>query len=82
MKKLLAKNLSKGNLSSADVDEAIARVQVVPQEQGIKGFRDVDMVIEVCPLSTLPTGYLTIDQRQSPRTSSSSRASLLASQQS
>ena len=45
--KLLGKEVAKGRLSSEHAKEARDRVSVVGTEQGIKGLRDVDMVIEV-----------------------------------
>ena len=52
MDKLLAKDVSKGKISEADAKEARERVTVVPEATGLKGFKDVDMVIEVRPTST------------------------------
>ena len=51
MDKLLAKDVSKGKISEADAKEARERVIVVPEGTGLKGFKDVDMVIEVRPTS-------------------------------
>ena len=45
--KLLAKDVAKGRLTNEEAREARDRVHVVRGEQGIKGLRDVDMVIEV-----------------------------------
>lgn len=42
--KLLAKDVSKGKLSSEDAKEAKDRISVV---EDLKGLRDVDMVVEV-----------------------------------
>ncbi|KAL0955605.1 hypothetical protein HGRIS_001839 [Hohenbuehelia grisea] len=46
MDKLLEKDVNKGRIESIHAKEARDRVTVVSQEDGIKGFRDVDMVIE------------------------------------
>ena len=43
--KLLAKDVSKGRLTSDDAKDARDRIAVV---DGLKGLRDVDMVVEVC----------------------------------
>ena len=48
MDKLLAKDVAKGRLTSEQSKEARDRVSVVGGEHGMKGLRDVDMVIEVC----------------------------------
>ena len=47
MDKLLAKDVAKGRISSEEAKEARDRVSVVGPEAGIKGMREVDMVIEV-----------------------------------
>jgi 3-hydroxybutyryl-CoA dehydrogenase len=47
MDKLLAKDVAKGRLSVEEAKEASDRVSVVAPEAGIKGMREVDMVIEV-----------------------------------
>jgi 3-hydroxybutyryl-CoA dehydrogenase len=47
MDKLLAKDVNKGKIEAIDAKEARERVQVVPPEVGLKGLRDVDMIIEV-----------------------------------
>ena len=52
MDKLLAKDVSKGKISEADAKEARERVVVVPEATGLRGLKDVDMVIEVRPAST------------------------------
>jgi 3-hydroxybutyryl-CoA dehydrogenase len=52
MDKLLAKDVAKGKLESTAAKEARDRVVVVGEE-GIKGFRDLDLVVEVC----LPVVY-------------------------
>lgn len=59
MDKLLAKDVSKGRIQGIEAKEARDRITVLDYDtQGIKGFRDADMVIEViasvlvlaCPL--------------------------------
>ena len=47
MDKLLAKDVAKGRLSSEEAKEAKDKVSVLPPEAGVKGMREVDMVIEV-----------------------------------
>ena len=47
MDKRLAKDVAKGRISQADATEARERVTVVGPEVGLKGLRDVDMVVEV-----------------------------------
>ena len=47
MDKLLAKDVARGRLSSEEAKDARDKVSVVGSEAGIKGMRDVDMVIEV-----------------------------------
>lgn len=44
--KLLAKDVSKGRITSEEAKEARDRISVVGSEAGIKGLRDVDMVVE------------------------------------
>ncbi|PPR00071.1 hypothetical protein CVT24_008973 [Panaeolus cyanescens] len=44
--KLLAKDVGKGRLTSEQAKEARDRITVVGKEEGIKGLRDVDMVVE------------------------------------
>ncbi|PPQ70597.1 hypothetical protein CVT26_013196 [Gymnopilus dilepis] len=44
--KLLAKDVSKGRLTNEQAKEARDKISVVGSEAGIRGFRDVDMVIE------------------------------------
>ncbi|KZV66730.1 hypothetical protein PENSPDRAFT_81087 [Peniophora sp. CONT] len=46
MDKLLAKDVSKGRISQADASEARDLVTVIGPDVGLKGFRDVDMVVE------------------------------------
>ena len=45
--KLLAKDVSKGRITSEEAKEARDRISVVGSEADIKGLRDVDMVVEV-----------------------------------
>lgn len=48
MDKLLAKDVSKGRIQDTEAKEARDRITVLDYDtQGIKGFRDADMVIEV-----------------------------------
>jgi uncharacterized NAD(P)/FAD-binding protein YdhS len=47
MDKLLSKEVTKGNIQSTEAKEARDRVTIVGEE-GVKGFRDLDMVVEVC----------------------------------
>lgn len=44
--KLLAKDVLKGRITSEEAKEARDRISVVGSEAGIKGLRDVDMVVE------------------------------------
>ncbi|KIK02450.1 hypothetical protein K443DRAFT_517155 [Laccaria amethystina LaAM-08-1] len=46
VEKLLAKDVSKGRITSEEAKEARDRISVVGSEVGIKGLRDADMVIE------------------------------------
>ena len=47
MDKLLAKDVSKGRIQDIEAKEARDRITVLDYDtQGIKGFRDADMVIE------------------------------------
>lgn len=46
MDKLLAKDVAKGKIKELEAKEAKERVTVIPNEQGIRGLRDVDMAIE------------------------------------
>ena len=52
MDKLLAKDVAKGRLVDYEAKEARERVTVVPHDKGMKGLRDVDMVVEVRPLKS------------------------------
>ena len=45
--KLLAKDVAKGRITSDEAKDARERITVVGADAGIKGLRDVDMVIEV-----------------------------------
>ena len=47
MDKLLAKDVAKGKITSEEAKEARDRVVAVGEDVGVKGLRDVDMVIEV-----------------------------------
>lgn len=47
MDKLLVKDVAKGRLTSEEAKEARDKVSVVAPEAGIKGMREVDMIIEV-----------------------------------
>ncbi|CCA76950.1 probable 3-hydroxybutyryl-CoA dehydrogenase [Serendipita indica DSM 11827] len=51
MDKLLAKDVSKGKLSEQEAKDARQRITVVPEEQGIEGLKDVDLVVEVSNLN-------------------------------
>lgn len=53
MDKLLAKDVGKGRLTAEQAREARGRVEVVGEGVGMKGLRDVDMVVEVRPSSSL-----------------------------
>ncbi|KAI0302287.1 3-hydroxyacyl-CoA dehydrogenase [Multifurca ochricompacta] len=46
MDKLLAKDVAKGKIQEAEARQARERVSVVDQAVGVRGLRDVDMVIE------------------------------------
>jgi 3-hydroxybutyryl-CoA dehydrogenase len=67
MDKLLAKDVSKGKIQDIEAKEARDRITVLDYDtQGIEGFRDADMVIEVtssipvhvCFFLTILTGRL------------------------
>jgi hypothetical protein len=47
MNKLLAKDVAKGKIQEEDARHARERVSVIDQTTGVRGMRDVDMVIEV-----------------------------------
>ena len=68
MDKLLAKDVAKGKLSEQEAKDARQRITVVPEEQGIEGLKDVDLVVEVSSLSSNDWG-LTERYRQQQRTS-------------
>lgn len=66
MDKLLAKDISKGKIQDAEAKEARDRITVLDYDtQGIKGFRDADMVIEVV-VSTLVHLYHFHDNTHRP----------------
>ncbi|KAF9529801.1 3-hydroxyacyl-CoA dehydrogenase [Crepidotus variabilis] len=44
--KLLAKDVNKGRLTNEQAKEARDRLMIVGKEEGLKGLRDVDMVVE------------------------------------
>ncbi|KDQ56409.1 hypothetical protein JAAARDRAFT_36576 [Jaapia argillacea MUCL 33604] len=46
MDKLLAKDVSKGKIQDLEAKEARDRITIVGQDQGLKGMRDADMVVE------------------------------------
>jgi 3-hydroxybutyryl-CoA dehydrogenase len=49
MDKLLAKDVDKGKIQASEAKEARERITVVDADKdGLHGFRDTDMVIEVC----------------------------------
>ena len=47
MDKLLAKDVAKGRITEQDAKEAKDRITVIGDDKGIRGLRDVDMVVEV-----------------------------------
>jgi len=47
MDRLLAKDTAKGKVQEADARQARERVSVIDHTVGVRGLRDVDMVIEV-----------------------------------
>jgi 3-hydroxybutyryl-CoA dehydrogenase len=47
MDKLLAKDVTKGNIREADARQVQERVSVVDRALGVRALRDADMVIEV-----------------------------------
>lgn len=68
MDKLLAKDVSKGKIQEIEAKEARDRMIVLDYDtQGVKGFRDADMVIEV--ISSVPVHgcYLSYNLRRPPR---------------
>jgi len=46
--KLLAKDVTKGKITNEEAKEARDRITVVKDDVGVKGLRDVDLVIEAC----------------------------------
>ncbi|KAG8853553.1 hypothetical protein FRB91_004763 [Serendipita sp. 411] len=46
MDKLLAKDVSKGKITEQDAQAARARITIVPENEGINGLKDVDLVVE------------------------------------
>jgi 3-hydroxybutyryl-CoA dehydrogenase len=56
--KLLAKDVSKGKIQAIDAKETRDRIQVVPPDVGMKGLRDVDMVVEARRQSHLHSYYV------------------------
>jgi hypothetical protein len=54
MDELLAKDVAKGKIQNAEAKDARERIIVIdPDRDGINGFRDVDMVVEVRVSSSL-----------------------------
>jgi len=47
MDKLLAKDVAKGRISEQDAKDARSRITVVPEDVGISGLNDADLVVEV-----------------------------------
>jgi 3-hydroxybutyryl-CoA dehydrogenase len=56
--KLLTKDVAKGRLTKEEAKEARDKITVVNPVLGIKGLRDVDMVIEVLICLNICTGML------------------------
>ncbi|KAI5121445.1 hypothetical protein M0805_009554 [Coniferiporia weirii] len=46
MDKLLSRDVAKGRIADYEAQAARARINIVPQEKGLGGLRDVDMAIE------------------------------------
>ena len=68
MDKLLAKDVSKGKIQDIEAEEARDRITVLDYDtQGIKGFRDVDMVIEVVIFTLVHLCYLLDNTYRLPR---------------
>jgi 3-hydroxybutyryl-CoA dehydrogenase len=68
MDKLLAKDVSKGRIRETEAKEARDRITVLDYDtQGIKGFRDVDMVIEVIPSILVHVWCFPYDPSRLPR---------------
>lgn len=47
MDKLLAKDVSKGKITEQEANDAKQRITIVPENVGIDGLKDVDLVVEV-----------------------------------
>ena len=47
MDRLLAKDVSKGRIQEADARHARERVSIIDHAVGLRGLRDVNMVVEV-----------------------------------
>ena len=47
MDKLLAKDVSKGKITEQEANDAKQRITIVPENVGINGLKDVDLVVEV-----------------------------------
>jgi 3-hydroxyacyl-CoA dehydrogenase len=70
MDKLLAKDVSKGKITQQDANDARARITVVPESEGIKGIRDVDLVVEVINIADEShQDFIDYNSRQPPRMS-------------
>jgi len=68
MDKLLAKDVSKGKIQDTEAKEARDRITVLDYDtQGIKGFRDADMVIEVTTSIPMPLCHLPDNIYRPPR---------------
>ena len=78
MDRLLAKDVSKGKIQEAEARHARERVSVIDQAVGVRGLRDVDMVIEVrTPANChVPSSPLNVQSRLFRKTSRSSGAYL------
>ena len=78
MDRLLAKDVSKGKIQEADARHARERVSVIDQTVGVRGLRDVDMVVEVRRQNRLvPSGLLNVHSRLFRKTSRSSNVYLV-----
>lgn len=68
MDKLLAKDVSKGKIQDIEAKEARDRITVLDHDtQGIKGFRDADMVIEVVVSILIHLCYFPDNTRRLPQ---------------
>jgi hypothetical protein len=77
MDRLLAKDVSKGKIQEADARHARERVSIIDQAVGLRGLREVDMVIEVRKANRLvPSSPLIVHSRLFRKTSRSSNAYL------